>query len=252
MQNNMNLLIVILTSILFSLVSAKDELAIVTKSKGNVEYKSNTSDAFQLNVKGGLELYNDDLLKTGNNGFVMFVYLDDGSLIKLHKNSEAYITGKIQNNNINKRINAGDGFFRFDVKDQKGDEFTVVTPSSVASVKGTDFVIDISPEGDVFYGFDGIVDIANKISNTRERLEKDNKVESLKTGSISKEIMTAQDYIIIQNVESESGVEEQEFVPEDLDDSGDTDQIDDSIKEIRIKVLNEGGDEKEIIIRYTE
>ena len=65
MQNNMNLLIVILTSILFSLVSAKDELAIVTKSKGNVEYKSNTSDAFQLNVNGGLELYNDDLLKTG-------------------------------------------------------------------------------------------------------------------------------------------------------------------------------------------
>ena len=64
--------------------------------------------------------------------------------------------------------------------------------------------------------------------------------------------MTSQDYIIIQNIESESGVEEQEFVPEDTDDSGDTDQIDDSIKEIRIKVLNEDGDEKEIIIRYTE
>ena len=252
MQNNMNLLIIILISILFSSVFAKDELAVVTKSKGNVEYKSDTSDVFQLNVKSGLELYNDDKLKTGNNGFVMFVYLDDGSLIKLHKNSEVYITGKIQDNKINKRINAGDGFFRFDVKDQKGDEFTVVTPSSVASVKGTNFIIDIGPEGDIFYGFDGIVDIANKISNTRERLEKDNKVESLKTGSISKEIMTSQDYIIIQNIESESGVEEQEFVPEDTDDSGDTDQINDSIKEIRIKVLNEDGDEKEIIIKYTE
>ena len=38
----MNLLIIILISILFSSVFAKDELAIVTKSKGNVEYKSDS------------------------------------------------------------------------------------------------------------------------------------------------------------------------------------------------------------------
>ena len=236
----------------YSLSYCNEELAIVTKSKGKVDYKKNSSLEFQETVRNGLELYNDDLLKTGDNGFVMFVYLDDGSLIKVHKNSEVYITGKIQDKNINKRINAGDGFFRFDVKDQKGDEFTVVTPSSVASVKGTDFVIDVGPEGDIFYGFDGIVDISNKISNTRQRLEKDNKVESLKTGNMSVELMTEQDYIIINNIESEVEVEEQNIELEDTDDSGSLDQIEETIKEIRITVLNEDGEEKEIIIRYTE
>ncbi len=247
--------LIYICTILFLLSSisfGNEELAIVTKSKGNVDYKKSSSSEFQKTVKSGLELYNDDLLKTGDNGFVMFVYLDDGSLIKVHKNSEVYITGKIQDKNINKRVNAGDGFFRFDVKEQKGDEFTVVTPSSVASVKGTDFVIDVGPEGDIFYGFDGIVDISNKISNTRQRLEKDNKVESLKTGNISVDIMTEQDYIIIDNIESEVEVEEQEVEPEDDDGSGSIDQIEETVKEIRITVLNEEGEEKEIIIRYTE
>ena len=141
------------------------ELAIVTKSKGAVTYKKNTLKDFEKTVKAGKELYDDDLLKTGIDGFVMFMYLDDGTLIKVHKNSEVYISGKISDRSINKRVNAGEGFFRFDVKEQKGDEFTVVTPSSVASVKGTDFVIDIGPEGDIFYGFEGIVEVSNKIAS---------------------------------------------------------------------------------------
>ena len=90
--------LIYICTILFLLSSisfGNEELAIVTKSKGNVDYKKSSSSEFQKTVKSGLELYNDDLLKTGDNGFVMFVYLDDGSLIKVHKNSEVYITGKI-------------------------------------------------------------------------------------------------------------------------------------------------------------
>jgi len=60
---------------------ANNEIALITKSKGIVDYKSNQSDVFIKDIKNGLELYNDDLLKTGEDGFVMFVYLDDGSLV---------------------------------------------------------------------------------------------------------------------------------------------------------------------------
>ena len=236
----------------FNLLLCNNELAIVTKSKGKVDYKKKMSDKFQPLVKNGLELYNDDLLKTGDNGFVMFVYLDDGSLIKVHKNSEVYITGKIQGNAINKRINATDGFFRFDIKKQQGDEFTVVTPSSVASVKGTDFIVDIGPDGDMFYGFEGVVDISNKISNTKLRLEKNNKVESLKSGNINIDIMSNQDYMFINNIESQIEIDDFESIPENLNDLEGSGQINESIKEIRLKVLNDDGEEKEIIIRYTE
>ena len=180
----------------------------------------------------------------------MFMYLDDGTLIKVHKNSEVYISGKISDRSINKRVNAGEGFFRFDVKEQKGDEFTVVTPSSVASVKGTDFIIDIGPEGDVFYGFEGIVEVSNKISNTKLRLQKDNKIESLKNGDISVNIMTPTDYNNINNIELEIETNDQQDVTPEIDnqDSGESNQ---NIKEMRIKVLNDDGVEKEIIIRYT-
>tara|TARA_Y100001970_G_scaffold195586_1_gene237720 strand:+ start:183 stop:914 length:732 start_codon:yes stop_codon:yes gene_type:complete len=232
---------------IFSLFLYANELAIVTKSKGNVTYKKNTLKDFEKTVKAGKELYDEDLLKTGIDGFVMFMYLDDGTLIKVHKNSEVYISGKISDRSINKRVNAGEGFFRFDVKEQKGDEFTVVTPSSVASVKGTDFIIDIGPEGDIFYGFEGIVEVSNKISNTKLRLQKDNKIESLKNGDISVNIMTPTDY---NNIELEIETNNQQDVTPEIDnqDSGESNQ---NIKEMRIKVLNDDGVEKEIIIRYT-
>mgnify|MGYP001182904411 CR=1 FL=1 len=235
---------------IFSLFLYANELAIVTKSKGNVTYKKNTLKDFEKTVKAGKELYDEDLLKTGIDGFVMFMYLDDGTLIKVHKNSEVYISGKISDRSINKRVNAGEGFFRFDVKEQKGDEFTVVTPSSVASVKGTDFIIDIGPEGDVFYGFEGIVEVSNKISNTKLRLQKDNKIESLKNGDISVNIMTPTDYNNINNIELEIETNDQQDVTPEIDnqDSGESNQ---NIKEMRIKVLNDDGVEKEIIIRYT-
>ena len=88
---------------IFSLFLYANELAIVTKSKGNVTYKKNTLKDFEKTVKAGKELYDEDLLKTGIDGFVMFMYLDDGTLIKVHKNSEVYISGKISDRSINKR-----------------------------------------------------------------------------------------------------------------------------------------------------
>ena len=250
--------IIITTIFLFINFSlfANNEIALITKSKGIVDYKSNQSDVFIKDIKNGLELYNDDLLKTGEDGFVMFVYLDDGSLVKIHKNSEIYIRGKIDNNKINKRLSVGNGIFRFDVKKQQGDEFTVVTPSSVASVKGTDFMVNVGQEGDLFYGFDGFVEVKNKKSNVITRLSKNNKIESLQTGNIILEPMTEQDFIIVEEIEIESGLEniDEDNLPDDEEggDAGESDQIETVVKELKIKISNSSGDEKEIIIRYTE
>ena len=246
----------ILYMVIFNVfILASDELAIVTKSKGLVQYKKNDSEVFVDKIKNGLELYNDDLLKTGNNGFIMFAYLDDGSLIKVHKDSEIYVTGKIDNRNINKRLNVNGGVFRFDVKEQKGDEFTVVTPSSVASVKGTDFIIDVSGTGDLFYGLDGLVEIVNKASNQVIRLSKNNKVESFQSGAMNQAEITQDDLLIIEQIESQSELNniDDNNVPDfDNNDSGMQDDPQQNINEIRILVTNPSGEEKEIIIRYSE
>ena len=85
----------------------------------------------------------------------------------------------MNNNNINKTINVDDGFILFDIKKQNSKEFKVVTPTSVASVKGTIFILDITDQGDVFYGFEGIVEVLNIESQEVSSLTKSKKVTSL-------------------------------------------------------------------------
>ena len=62
--------------------------------------------------------------------------------------------------------------------------------------------------------------------------------------------MTPTDYNNINNIELEIETNDQQDVTPEIDnqDSGESNQ---NIKEMRIKVLNDDGVEKEIIIRYT-
>ena len=108
-----------------SLFSASS-LAVVSKTKGNVKHKQKTQK--QLNAtKIGMELYNNDYIQTGDNGFAKYVYLDDGTQIKVHNNSEVYIRGEIERRSIIKQLKVDQGTIKFDVKKQSIDEFTVIT-----------------------------------------------------------------------------------------------------------------------------
>ena len=57
----------------------------------------NTLKLFKNKINIGLELYNNDLLSTGSDGFIMFAYLDDGSIVKVYKDSKVYVTGDLKN-----------------------------------------------------------------------------------------------------------------------------------------------------------
>tara|TARA_Y100000817_G_C16547212_1_gene407169 strand:- start:231 stop:464 length:234 start_codon:yes stop_codon:yes gene_type:complete len=64
--------------ILIAFVYSNQSIAVVTKSKGDVQYKKfSESDSKILLV--GSELFNDDYIKTGVDGYVKFSYLDDGT-----------------------------------------------------------------------------------------------------------------------------------------------------------------------------
>ena len=251
----MNRKIIYITLILSSLLFSS-EVAIVTKNNGDTKYKKETSKRFTNKINSGLELFNNDLLVTGNNGFIMFAYLDDGSLIKVHKDSEVLVDGTLNNNTINKQVIVNDGFIKFDIKKQKQNEFKVVTPTSVASVKGTLFYIDTSDKGDVFYGFEGIVEVLNIESQ---------KV-SLPDGSIDIEDIETEDLEYIVQVQQESGVEIEEI--EEMQDIEDSDEIDEEgdaddggsgdadteneIQEVVITFTNEEGEQKTLTIKFVE
>ena len=242
---------VIISLLLFSFIFSEKSLAIVTKSNGNVSYKNYLKKEFINTLNAGSELFNNDLVRTGSDGFVKFTYLDDGTTIKINKDSELYIRGQVSNKNINKRINMSNGLIKLDVSKQNQDEFVIITPTSVASVKGTSFILDSKEDGDNFYGYEGVVEVLNKESNQVVRLSKNLKIVSKPDGVINSEIITQQDANILDSfVELEEDVEIEQQQNES-DEQGADENLPQT-NELRIKVLTPSGEEKTIIIKYNE
>ena len=79
--------------LLITIISSSDGIALITKSKGAVEYRKNNGTIVKNDLRKGTSLFDNDRITTGANGFAKYVYLDDGSMIKVHKNAEVYIYG---------------------------------------------------------------------------------------------------------------------------------------------------------------
>ena len=214
-----------------------NNIALVTKSKGDVQYKKNQS-ASNAKLAMGTPLFSNDLIKTGNDGFAIFVYLDDKSMIKVQKNSEMYVRGNVDKGEIQKEISMNNGLFKANVQSQKGGAFTIVTPTSVASVKGTEFWVVSKGEegGDQFFGLSGLVEIRNKKSNQVTKVTRSKTAISSPDGGLELRNTRAGE-LPVDESEAESGTSGES--------SGGT-------KEIRIKFEDDSGNQKDLIIKAVE
>ena len=112
-------------------------------------------------MRAGSILDDGDKIRTGKSGFVSIIFIDDKSTLKIKENSEAVITGRRTTKDISKKINMDVGTVRATVNKQNSN-FVIQTPTSVASVKGTDFWLLSDPiSGDEVIGLDGIVNLIN-------------------------------------------------------------------------------------------
>ena len=147
--------------ILFVLISSlsADKIAVATKVKGLVEIMKVGKKEF-LSLKAGSILDDGDKIRTGNNGFVAIIFIDDKSTLKIKESSEAVITGKKTTKDISKKINLDGGTIRASISKQNVD-FVIQTPTSVASVKGTDFWLISDDSGDQVIGMEGLVSLIN-------------------------------------------------------------------------------------------
>lgn len=137
-----------------------NKIAVATKVKGLVEIMPVGIKGFSK-LKPGTILSDGDKVRTGSKGFVAVIFIDDKSTLKLKENSEAVITGQRSASSISKKINLDSGTVRATVTKQNTD-FVIQTPTSVASVKGTDFWLITDPEnGDQIIGIEGIVGLTN-------------------------------------------------------------------------------------------
>ena len=154
--------IIFLFTFVFS-VALPNKIAVATKVKGPVEIMPIGKKGFS-DLEPGTILSDGDKIRTGPSGFTAIIFIDDKSTLKVKDNSEVVITGKRTAASISKKINMDEGTIRATVKKQNTN-FVIQTPTSVASVKGTDFWLVSDPEtGDQIIGIEGIVGLVNNES----------------------------------------------------------------------------------------
>jgi hypothetical protein len=210
--------------LLFSNLIA-DKIAVATKINGPVEIMLvDTKDFSKL--KPGTVLSDGDKIRTGNSGFAAIIFIDDKSILKLKANSEATIAGQRTSASISKKINMDSGTVRATITKQNVD-FVIQTPTSVASVKGTDFWLLSDPiSGDEVIGLDGIVNLIN--NETGEEVD----VTEGNSG--------------ISNPDGSVGLEETD--PNSIPDDPSDDQ--EGPSQIRIYLDGPNGEQKVIVIDY--
>ena len=155
------LLIILLTASQFGLAQ---RIAIATKAMGAVEINKKAQPGYKT-LKAGTILEDGDGIRTGSDGFVLLIFIDDKSQLKVKGDSEVTISGKKIASAISKNVRMDNGTVRAQVNKQRKGEFVIQSTTSVASVKGTDFwFIANSEVGDMIIGLEGIVDLFNVIS----------------------------------------------------------------------------------------
>ena len=202
-----------------------DKIAVTTKVKGLVEIMPIGKENF-ANLKPGTILSDGDKIRTGSSGFTAIIFIDDKSTLKLKENSEAVITGQRSAQSIAKKINMDVGTVRATVNKQNSN-FVIQTPTSVASVKGTDFWMITDPvDGDVVIGLDGVVTLTNNESGAEVDVTEGTSGSSTPDGDVD-----------VDETEESS-------IPEDP-----TDQ-DEQQAEIKIYFEGPNGEQKVMIIEY--
>ncbi len=161
-----SLAVAFLVVLLFNPASAVDDksVALSLKAKGDVQHKKAGSDDAKL-LKVGTRLDDGDNIRTGAEAFAVLIFTDDKSMIKLAELTEVVIEGKRDaQSNITKRISMEVGNLYANVQQQRG-TLQIATPTSVASVKGTQFWVVVLADGTTYVvTLDGLVELRNRLS----------------------------------------------------------------------------------------
>ena len=215
--------IFLISSILFP----SSKVAIAIKIRGDVSVLYKGLNLEQV-LKPGSPLSHQDKIKTGKNGYIALMYLDDKTVVKILGNSDLTISGDRSGNKINKSLDIKYGKIAANVKPQKGKEFRISTPTSVASVKGTEFAIQSDPSsGDSFTLIEGLIQVTNSITGESTEVQEGETAISTPDGTLNVAETTSDDL---------DGFEEASIEP--------------PTQELRFEVEDENGNIKEILIKF--
>ena len=181
-KHNQTFYKVILISLYFINISFGESVARLIKSEGVVYLKRMGMQTYSEVAQVGASINNGDAIKVGDYGFAALIFIDDRSVVKVKPNSQFEIMDTKNTRSVN--IEFGTILNKIE-KENRTKTFRVVSPVSVASVKGTEFAAMINPSGvDQFIGKEGLFDVFNSVSGQTVSVGPGQKALSGSTGSL--------------------------------------------------------------------
>jgi len=204
-----------------------EAIARVMKSQGDVMVKSLGKASFSTEVKPGHGINNGDAIRIGEAGFAMVIFIDDKSVVKIRENTEFQFIDSPST----RTIDIEQGTIFNNVSPQRDKTFTVETPVSVASVKGTEFAVVSDPAGiDQFFCQEGNFDVYNSISGQTINVQPGQQAISNAMGTLTEQPFSPEDYpdepdADVEDIEEEEVEEEEdEEEPEEVEEEAETEE----------------------------
>lgn len=140
-------------------VSAENPVAITSVAEGAVELLREEDK--QL-IETGFLLINQDEIHTGGESFCAVKFVDGANIIRVFPNSIFTVSAEEEDAELNKSVFVRIGSLFAQVLQDTG-IFSVETPSAVATVKGTRFLLIVDDEGNTeIFVVEGEVEVENK------------------------------------------------------------------------------------------
>ena len=226
------ILFIILFISLTSVIYAIESVALALKVKGNVEL---TREKSVCEISTGEELISNDELESKEDSFAAIKFVDGSSVVKLFPNSILQINAEKEEGKLNKKSFLKMGNLWSKVV-QKTGVFEVETPTTVVSVKGTEFLLTVSEMGlTEIFTFTGEVQVRNKFDNKTSTVSAGNK--ALSTGETELEVTEIE--------EGDIDEETQEYIEEEEEE-----ELIEPPKVLEIQLQHPSGETKIIRIEY--
>ena len=226
------ILFIILFISITSMIYAIESVALALKVKGNVEL---TREKSVCEISTGEELISNDELESKEDSFAAIKFVDGSSVVKLFPNSILQINAEKEEGKLNKKSFLKMGNLWSKVV-QKTGVFEVETPTTVVSVKGTEFLLTVSEMGlTEIFTFTGEVQVRNKFDNKTSSVSAGNK--ALSTGETELEVTEIE--------EGDIDEETQEYIEEEEEE-----ELIEPPKVLEIQLQHPSGETKIIRIEY--
>lgn len=213
----MKKILLIVISIFFISVAAdaqkKKAVATVFKPVGTVDHKQENKD--WTKAKPAAPLISGDLIRTGENSFAIIKFLEN-SVLRVQEKSEVTINGEITKGEFSKNVHLDRGELGFNVKKRPNEKFEFSTPTSVASIRGTNGLLIAGVDSnDVLILGSGTVDFRNLISNFSTRVVGGQTAYSFPDGTIKVDSTTQEEERLLNQSSPDSGKTEGSNIPPD-------------------------------------